>query len=373
MWLMGAYAPQIVETFSLQASTYGAVLGAFFLFSALTATPVGRYVNRINWLVGVVLTALFSVVGLLVLAFFAAGIPLLLLGLFIAAWGNSFSQTSANKGLAEFVPGHFQGRAFGFKQAALPMSTFIVGLSVPLFSSGSDWRWAFVAIASLSVIVGAIAFSQLDVRASLGALRAPLRVGQRRASKPTKLRAPRPLVLLATASGIATGATMSFAGFLVLFSVERGFSPELSGIVLAVGSFAGIAARISFGFWADRATSGHFRFVQILMIGGAVGFVTLAGASNLALLIVGTLLGFALGWAWNGVFHFAVIRSKPENSAFYTGVIQAAMMAGATVGPPVFGLISEASFAAAWIFLGAAMLVSASLIGAGKRALDQSS
>ncbi len=375
MWLMGAYSPQIVETFSLQASTYGAVLGAFFLFSAVTATPVGRYVNTIDWLSGVGWTGLFSGLRLLFLAFFARDIPLLLLGLFIAAWGNSFSQTSANKGLAEFVPSRLQGRAFGVKQAALPLSTFIVGLSVPLFSTADNWRFAFVAIAAIAAVIASVALVARGTRPGLlrtlpgrvsGFVRS--RIARER---PDKLRAPRHLVLLATGSGIATGATMSFAGFLVLFAVSRGFSPETAALVLALGSAAGIAARISFGFYADRATSGHFRFVQVLMLGGALGFVVLSLANNLWVLIVGTLMGFAMGWAWNGVFHFAIIRSQPERSAFSTGVIQAAMMAGATVGPPVFGLVSESSYCAAWLVLAAAMLVSVVLVSLGAKAMDQ--
>ena len=373
MWLMGAYSPQIVEAFSLQASTYGAVLGVFFLFSALTATPVGRYVNRIDWLAGVTWTAVFSVSGLLFLAFFASGIPLLVLGLFVAAWGNSFSQTSANKGLAQFVPDHLQGRAFGFKQAALPMSTFLVGLSVPIFAGDGNFRWAFVAVAALSALVGGAAFSQLaDKRELVRAITMDNLRSRRKGSPPReKLKAPHYLVLLATGSGIATGATMSFAGFLVLFSVSRGFSPELAALVLALGSFAGIAARIGFGFYADRASSGHFRFVQVLMLGGALGFGVLAFTDSLLLLIVGTILGFAMGWAWNGVFHFAVVRSRPSNSAFFTGVIQAAMMAGATVGPPLFGLVSEWSYPAAWLFLAGSMLVSAGLVARGKHAMER--
>ena len=374
MWLMGAYSPQIVETFALQSSTYGAVLGAFFLFSALTATPVGRYVNTLHWLTGVVWTGVFSAVGLVFLAFFANAIPVLLLGLFIAAWGNSFSQTSANKGLAEFVPLHLQGRAFGFKQAALPLSTFIVGLSVPLFSSGDNWRWAFVAVASVSVLLAVVALVRRGVtpaRPSLSDLLHRLPRRSARTPKPAKLTAPKHLVLLATGSGIATGATMSFAGFLVLFAVSQGFTPETAALVLALGSAAGIAARISFGFYADRARTGHFRFVQMLMLGGAVGFGLLAFSSRLDVLILGTLLGFAMGWAWNGVFHFAIIRSSPQQSAFFTGVIQAAMMAGATVGPPVFGLISETSYTAAWLVLSAAMVVSVLLVSRGAATMGQ--
>lgn len=368
MWLMSAYSPQIVSSFSLEASTYGLLLGSFFGFSALTATPVGRYVSGINWLSGITLTALFSVLGLLFLSFFSFNIGFLVLGLFIAAWGNSFSQTSANKGLAQFVPLRLQGRAFGFKQAALPLSTLFVGLSVPLFSADENWKYAFLLVALISAAVGLMAWLSSESKAEgWNRMVQAIRFGRRTTltARPDRMKAPRHIVLLATASGIATGATMSFTGFLVLYAVSEGFSAERSALVLALGSFAGIAARISAGFWADRAVDGHFRFVQILMLGGALGFGLLAATTSFSVLVLGTLLGFALGWSWNGVFHFAIVRSKPEHSAFFTGIVQAAMMAGATLGPPLFGLLSEWSFSFAWWFLALAMLSSAALVARG--------
>jgi MFS family permease len=375
VWLMSAYSPQIVEALSLPTTTYGVLLGAFFGFSALTATAVGRYVNGIHWLAGVSLTSIFSVIGLTVLAFFANNTLLLLLGLFIAALGNSFSQTSANKGLAEFVPVGLQGRAFGFKQAALPLSTFIVGLSVPLFSSDANWRFAFVAIAIISATVGLLAVLQIRNKAAalktvfdrlMDIGRSPKAV---RAVK--KEKAPRHLILLAAGSGLATAATMSFTGFLVLFSVGLGFSLEVAGLVMAVGSLAGVLARVTFGFWADRTKGGHLLMVQFLMLGGALGLVLLAFTSNLGMLVIGTLLVFAMGWSWNGVFQYAIIRSEPASSAFFTGVVQAAMMAGATVGPPIFALVSQLSYLVAWVFLATTTVIAAGLVRWGKFEMDR--
>ena len=375
MWLMSAYSPQIVQTLSLPTTTYGALLGAFFGFSALTATTVGRYVNGINWLAGVSLTAMFSVIGLTFLAFFANSIPLIILGLFIAAWGNSFSQTSANKGLAEHVPVGLQGRAFGFKQAALPLSTFVVGLSVPLFSTEDNWRFAFVTISIISATVGILAISQIREKTAVFKIVFARILDSGRSFKTArakkKQRAPRHLILLATGSGLATGATMSFAGFLVLFSVGIGFSLELAALVMALGSFAGVAARVSFGFWADKTQGGHLLLVQLLMLGGAAGLVVLALTDNIALLVIGTLLVFAMGWSWNGVFQYAIIRSDPSSSAFFTGVVQAAMMAGATIGPPLFALVSQLSYSVAWIFLAITMVIAAGLVRWGKFEMER--
>jgi predicted MFS family arabinose efflux permease len=372
VWLVSAYAPQIVATYSLQATTYGTLLGAFFLFSALTAVPVGLYVQRIDWLSGVVWTALFSILGLLFLAFLADGLVLLVLGLFIASWANSFSQTSANKGLAAQVPQELQGRAFGFKQAALPISTLIVALTVPFFSAGDDWRYAFCLMALISLGIGYVAVRSLKSQGFESVLPFRPRTPVEKVDKKTsRARAPRYLLFLAAGAGIATGATMSFVGFLVLFSVHIGFSPIDAALALTIGSCAGIVARISLGFVADRLGSGHIRLVQMLMLGGAAGFGFLSIADTIFLLAVGTFFGFALGWAWNGVFHFVVMRSRPDSSAFFTGVVQAAMMAGATLGPPIFGLLAEVSYFASWVFLSCAMIVSVLFIERGYRLMPR--
>ena len=372
VWLVSVYAPQIVATYSLQTTTYGTLLGVFFLFSALTAVPVGRYVQEINWLSGVVWTALFSVLGLLFLAFLAEGLILLVLGLFIASWANSFSQTSANKGLAAHVPQALQGRAFGFKQAALPFSTLIVALTVPLFSTGDNWRFAFCLIALISLIVGHVAVRLIKTQGFALALPLKKKPSPSTTNKGKhRTRSPRYLLFLAAGSGVATGATMSFVGFLVLFSVHIGLSPTAAALVLTIGSCAGIAARISLGFVADRLKSGHIRLVQMLMLGGAAGFGLMSIANTAILLAVGTFLGFAMGWAWNGIFHFVVVRSRPDSSAFFTGVVQASMMTGATLGPPIFGLLTEISYSTSWLFLAGAMLVSAMLVERGYRLMPQ--
>jgi predicted MFS family arabinose efflux permease len=186
-----------------------------------------------------------------------------------------------------------------------------------------------------------------------------------------KEKAPRHLILLATGSGLATAATMSFTGFLVLFSVGLGFSLEVAGLVMAVGSLAGVLARVTFGFWADRTKDGHLLMVQFLMLGGALGLVLLVFTSNLEMLVIGTLLVFAMGWSWNGVFQYAIIRSEPASSAFFTGVVQAAMMAGATVGPPIFALVSQLSYLVAWVFLATTMVIAAGLVRWGKFEMDR--
>lgn len=367
IWLMGAYSPQIVNTYGLDPSTFGAVLAAFFGFSALTGTTIGRYVNTIHWLVGVLLTSVFSVVGLLMLAFVGGGIPLILMGLFIAALANSFSQPSANKGLALHINPSHQGRAFGLKQAALPISTFVVSLTVPLFSTGEDWRYAYASIAVISASLGVYSIIRL------GAGRDYLKRSFAKAFDRSTCRwkrkktgiepIPRYLKYLAVGAGLGTGSTMSFAGFLVLFAVNRGFTPEQSALVLALGSFVGIFARIYFGFLADKRGRRHFIFVATMMVGGSVGFVVLALTQNLAMLIIGTILGFGMGWAWNGVFHFAVIKVKPESSAFFTGVVQASMAGGATIGPAAFGVLSQQfSFSVAWFFLASTLLLAAAFV-----------
>jgi predicted MFS family arabinose efflux permease len=71
------------------------------------------------------------------------------------------------------------------------------------------------------------------------------------------------------------------------------------------------------------------------------------------------------------VFQYAIIRSDPSSSAFFTGVVQAAMMAGATIGPPLFALVSQLSYSVAWIFLAITMVIAAGLVRWGKFEMER--
>jgi hypothetical protein len=86
--------------------------------------------------------------------------------------------------------------------------------------------------------------------------------------------------------------------------------------------------------------------------------------------VVGTVLGFGLGWSWPGLLQFAVVRLNPTAPAAATAIVQVGVYAGGCLGPVGFGLIATGmSFAAAWVVAAAAMLVAGGGVLVGRRML----
>ena len=75
-----------------------------------------------------------------------------------------------------------------------------------------------------------------------------------------------------------------------------------------------------------------------------------------------------MGWGWNGLFNFALVRSYPLAPAWATGVSQTGSRLGAVASPLLFGLLAVGvSSGAGWLCC-AAMALGASLaIAVGQR------
>lgn len=369
IWLLSAYSPFVIKSIDLDTTRYGLVVAVFFAFSALTGISSGRMVSRIGWSAGLLYTAILAAVGLLVMGALADSLGVLIAGILISALANSFSQPAANLAIAQHVRKKRQGLAFGIKQAALPLSTFLVGISVPLFAFEEGWRWAFVLIALLSLVYGAGVMLYAKSAGELVAKAKGLFSFQRAEPRAKAKKISTPLRYLAVGAGLGTSTTMTFAGFIVLYGVELGLSAGDSAAVLAAGSFVGVLARVGAGALADQRARGHLNMVIVMMAGGAVGYTMIGFATEVVLLTFGTIMAFGMGWAWNGVFHLSIVRLNPDEAATSTGVIQTGMAFGATLGPALFGWIAVYDFALGWFGLTATMLMAILFVHLGHRSV----
>jgi MFS family permease len=369
IWLLSAYSPSVIESLALDKTRYGLVVAAFFAFSALTGISAGRMVNRIGWPAGLVYTAVLAAIGLVVMGSLADGFGVLVAGILISALANSFSQPAANMAIAQHVRKKRQGLAFGIKQAALPLSTFLVGISVPLFAFEEGWRWAFVLIAILSLMYGLGVVLYTKSASELLAKAKRLFSSQKSEPRARAGKISIPLRYLAVGAGLGTSTTMTFAGFIVLYGVDIGLSAGDAAVVLAVGSFVGVLARVGAGALADRRDHGHLIMVIVMMAGGAIGYTMIGFSTEVVLLTLGTIMAFGLGWAWNGVFHLSIVRLNPAEAAASTGVIQTGMAFGATVGPGLFGWVAVNNFSLGWFGLTATMVAAIVLVYLGHRSV----
>ncbi len=349
-FMVSAFAVQLRDTFPFDETHLGLVVGAFYGVSAGGSILAGRVIERTGSFVGIVLTAACSGAALLGVALFATSWWWVLGLLVLAGVGNASAQPAANHLLAARIPAGRQGLLFGIKQAAVPVTTLVGGALVPIVGLTVGWEWAFAGLAVVAVLL---------------AIGAP-RGGPGHAARPAKagrIHSRRALLTLTVGGFLGAAAVNSMGVFHVASGVAAGFSPGAAGMLLAMGSALGIVTRVLAGWRADFRQGGHLRVASWMLLLGAVGFVLLGSAPPGALFVVGTVLAFAAGWGWNGLFTFAVIRRYPLAPAAASGVSQTGLWIGGFAGPPAFGVLaSQVSYFAAWTAAATALLVAAACL-----------
>jgi predicted MFS family arabinose efflux permease len=366
VWMLSAYAPNLQRDLGIDTTSLGLILAGYFGLSSVIAMRGGRFVERVGWRRAVVVTSVVSAISLVAIALLARSVPTLVLGMLIGALANSTSQPAGNDAIAAGVDRNRQGLAFGVKQAALPISTLIVGMSVGLFDRQWGWRAAFLCGAALALC--------LAVTAGLRVLRESAELRRSAAAKPARSKVrhqvTRPLKLLSVGAGFGTAATISLGGFLPIYAVQRGLDAGSAGQLLALGSAIGVVSRVVSGVLADRRTGRHLIVVASMMGCGCLGLLVLALFGDApAGLILGTALAFGLGWSWNGVFHLAVVRYATVPPPVATSAAQTAMNLGAAVGPAGFGALAVVSYTLAWSVSALCLGVAAVLMICARRTL----
>lgn len=350
VFLTGALAVQIRRDLQFSEAALGLAAAVFFTAGVITSAVGGRLVERIGATAGLRLAVLTSVVTMMGIALAADSWGTVLAFLAVGGTANAIAQPGANLLLARTVQPQRRGLAFGIKQSAIPASMLVGGLAVPAVALTIGWRWAF------------------GIGAALGlAITATIPPGARveRTPRETPRPAARSLALLALAAGLGAAAANTLGTFLVTSTVEQGISEAPAGLLFALGSGVGLSTRLWVGAAADRrGRPEDFRRVGLMLVIGSVGYALLGTASS-SVLVPATLLAFAFGWGWPGLFNFSVVNRYVETPGAATGITQSGVYLGALSGPLVFGALAEQfSFEWAWVF-SAALSLAAGLAVAG--------
>lgn len=359
-FLVGALAVQIRADLEVGLGLFGFAAATLFAVSGSCARPGGRLVQRLGSRKGTALAASLAIVSLVAVAF-AQSPVWLMAALAIGGLGNAVAQPSANLGISEIVTDKHLGLAFGIKQSAIPAATLLGGMAVPGIALVFGWRWAAAAAVALAVLIliGSVA-SGHDAR---GGERPP------GADSNSDKGLPRGGLVVLTLGGFLGSAAATPTGvFLVDSAVAAGTAPATAGLLFAACSVLGLLVRVGFGWLADRHPDrSRYLFIANLLTGGAVGYLLLATGGG-ALFVAGSMLAYGLGWAWTGLFHFAIIRDNRASAASVTGFVQTGLSLGAASGPLVFGIVAQTfSYTAAWSTTAVLSLVAALTIRIGRR------
>lgn len=362
LFMVGGLAVQIKEEFALSEAGLGAAATIGFVVGALFAPIGGRLADRIGPKTTIYVGTSMSVVSLLGL------------GLFTSSWATlvgflcfaGVAVATVDPGLAILVnraiPVRRQGLAFGVKEASIPAATLAAGIAVPTIALTVGWRWAF-AIGLIPWLIILVFLPTVETEDT----------GPRPAAEPnqTRQRAPTPrrraLVIAAAAAAFGTGAASGVGIFLTDSAVAMGSSPAAAGLLLAVGSVAGIIARVGSGVMADRSGGPQFRLISIML---AVGAVTMAlGGSGMTwLLVVGTIGAFTGGWAWTGIYFLSLVKTHPDRPGAVAGIGTLGLGIGNAAGPLIFGVVAQtSSYGVAWLVAGILAAVGSALMALARR------
>ncbi len=357
VFLLGGLAVQAGAELGFGPAGLGLAVALYFAVSALTSLPAGALVERYGATLTSRVGITFVAASMLAIGLWAHSYPALVVALLVSAGGNALGQLSSNVVLARGVPMHRQGLSFGVKQSAIPLCTLLAGAAVPTIALTIGWRWAFVIAAAL-----ALAALPLTVSGTSGR-------GPRAARADTPERATAALTVVAAGAALAAGAASALGIFLVDSAVTQGIDVTVAAATLTMGSVIGLAARLLGGWLADRRSGGHLIVISGLLAAGALG-VGLLAVPGIAALLIGTALGYGLGWSWPGLMNFAVVRLHPAAPAAATSITQLGVYVGGSIGPIGFGLVAAGlGYPAAWLCAAAVMIVAAVLVLAGRRTL----
>ncbi len=132
MYLVSVLIVQLRAEMGFGPATLGALVAAFFGCSALGAVITGRVGHDAGSTAVVRSAALTSTGCLFAIGLLAHDTAALTVALVVGGLSNGFGQPASNALIAAAVPPHHQGVAYGAKQAAIPLSTLLGGLALPL-------------------------------------------------------------------------------------------------------------------------------------------------------------------------------------------------------------------------------------------------
>jgi MFS family permease len=337
-------APELASAHGVAPATVGYFSSLIFLAAMFVSAAVGPAMRRFGAVRlnqgGLVLSGL----GLLLVL--SASLPAAILSALVIGVGYGPNTPTGSHVLARVTPRRLQALVFSIKQAGASLGGVLGGLLVPAVAVAAGWRVA-VVVSMLLALAAAAAVSPL--RRRLDDDRDP----RQRLGLAQTWRMVRPVLaertlrrLTATSFAFASLQMTVFTFFVTYLVGQGGFDLVRAGIAFSVMQVAGVAARIFWGWLADRLGGGR---ALLAGIGAgslaAVVALTLASGSGSLPLVAGVaaLVGATVS-GWNGVFLAEVVRVVPAAEVgAATGGILFFTYSGLVFGPTLFAAALKAT------------------------------
>ena len=363
--LLGVF---FAAAYSLSLSQMGALISAMTLGWVVAGLFVGSLVDRYGprrvLLVGTLaLTVIACMIGVI------GSLALTVVMLFLLGVALGSVPLSGTKAVMMAWPRERRGMPMGVRQMGVPLGAMLAALILPGIAAHSGPHPIYFGFAAILFASGMLFCAVLP------------------AHSPVPLNPARPAARLRNESGAVV--VPAFAGFLLawgqysiltytipLLHGHSGFSLPLAGAALALAQVGGGIGRILFGWISDSLGGRRER----VLVAAAVSAAALACALSFlprhpSFLLVAPLwlfLGLTMV-GWNAlILTWVAERVSVGNAGGAMGLTTSAILLGATVCSPVFGLIVEVSgtYRVAWLTLAALLSVAALLLWTASRRLD---
>ncbi len=335
-FLIGAFAPAIKADIGFGDTGLGALFAAGYLVSAVALQFTGTFADRNGPTTTMRAGIVLAIIGALVMSSVATSYTLIVVAFMLNRASEAVIQPATNTLVAQAVPASQRGLSLGVKQSAIPLSTALAGLAVPLLGTSIGWQGAFVFVA----ILGVPSFFAVPT--------VPATTDVSRRSTAELWRTP-DLQLISLAGASAAASVVTVAGFLTTAAQDAGYTAGGSGLLLTLGGIVMIFSRLTWGWLADRFAFDRFFAVACAVGAGSVSFLLLAQGTKTSIAL-GTAVVFGIGWSWPGLLILGVLEKHPDNPGAATAILQTSIRLGALISPIAFGALAERrGFGAAWL------------------------
>lgn len=347
------------EVYSLTLPQMGAVVASLTLGLVVSGLCVGVLVDtygprRVLFIGTLLLTALAATIGAI------HSLPATVVLLFLFGVVLGVVPLSGTKAMLVTWPREQRGLPMGIRQMGVPAGALAAAVALPTLASRFGIYPLYWGFAVLLAVCG-LAFCAV--------LPPHVRNTARTATEAPRLRHEAGGVVVPSACGflLAWGQYMLITYTIPMLHTDARVSVPLAGVILAMAQIGGAVGRVLFGAMSDWLGGRR----DVVLMAAATGATLLAcvlaalprDVSVLVLLPLWLAMGVTMV-GWNALMlTWAGERVSLGNAGGAMGITTSAILLGATISAPVFGLIVQASgtYRAAWLTL-AAILGAAALL-----------
>lgn len=335
--MLSPLLPLIREEFQLSGAQAGLLTSVFYLPYLLMQLPAGLLADRIGpkrLLVGMTLFCAATLAGIGLFAVTLA--PLVVFGVLYRAGSGTFYPTAFGI-TANAVPRARRGVSSAALTGGMALGTGLgLAVAVPLAQLGGTWRFPFLVVAGVTVVLALLFFRTLKPGQRLSSGRGG-GLGQ-------ALRDPSLWLLYA-------GGTCANFGFTVLatwgpsfLSAERGVSLAMAGFLTSLFSFIGCPAGFVVGRCSDALGRRPLSVVLFAASAASLAGVALAPHAGLITLAI-VAYGLTGKWAKDGALTAWVGDMAngryPAATGSVFGLNNMFRMMGGMAAPPVAGALLD--------------------------------